>query len=301
MTENIREQMIASFEKTFDLPAMLAARGFVVPRRDGDAQQIEMVQPATRQTLSLRKDLVTGAWSYQSTSNPADRGRAADFIERRDRLSRSQSLDRLIAFSTERNFSPEVTAYRRARQDKAPALRDAEQRHTVALLQERAANRLLREYGVEPAQVDTGRFGQFRSPSDLDRLIAEPSVLTASGFRPTDRTIVFTERPIDAIGYERAQGKDRACYMYTGSSPSPGTLKTVAHVLAAVRPPLKVVLAFGRDSAGQSLAAQLRSLVPGLPMERAAPEFGARWAEQMQIEQRHARSMQRARARDLSR
>jgi hypothetical protein len=119
MTEKIQEQMIASYEKHFDLPAALAARGFVVPRSEGDSLHIPMTQPLTGETLLLRQDLETGAWGYRNLATPSDRGTAADFFERHDVVSRAKSLDRLIAFSTERNFSPDATAYRRARQDKA--------------------------------------------------------------------------------------------------------------------------------------------------------------------------------------
>jgi hypothetical protein len=301
MTENVRDQMIASFEKTFDLPAMLAARGFVVPTTERDPIHVEMTQPSTGETLLLRKELGSGAWSYQNALDPADRGQASDYIEKRDRVSRSESLDRLIGYATERNFSPDATAYRRARQHKDPALQEAEQRHTVALLQEKAAQRLLREYGVQPSQLESGRFGQFRTPSDLNRLITEPQGLAASAFRPTDKKLVFTERPLDAIGYEGAAGKDRACYMYTGSKPSPETLRKIAHVVAELPPGMTVVLAFGRDEAGRELAERLRTLAPGLKMERESPQFGARWGDQMQAEQRHARSLQRSSSRDLSR
>jgi hypothetical protein len=301
MTENIREQMIASFEKTFDMPAFLAARGFVVPTTERDPRHLEMTQPATGETVLLQKDLKAGAWTYQNALNPEDRGSPSHYIERHDRVSRDQSLDRLISYSTERNVAPDATAYRRARQEKTPTLRDAENRHTVALLQEKAAQRLLAEYGVQPAQLESGRFGQFRSPSDLDRLVAEPQGLEASAFRPTDRKLVFTERALDAIGYERTSGGDRACYMYTGSNPSPETLRKIAHVVAELPPGMMVVLAFGRDERGRELAERLRALAPSLKMERESPEFGARWADQMRLEQRHARSLQRSPSRDLSR
>jgi hypothetical protein len=301
MTEDIREKMIASFEKTFDLPALLATRGFVVPPGERDPLFVEMTNSATGQTLLLRKDLDAGGWSFHNPANPTDRGRAAEYFINHEKTSREQSLDRLIGYATERNSSPDATAYRRACRAKSPELRAAEDGHKIALLQEKATQRLLRDYGVQPSQIEGGRFGQFRKPSDLDRLVADPKGLNASAFRPTDQKIVFTERPLDGIAYDRAVGNGHACYMYTGANPSPESLHKIAHVLAAVRPPMSVVLAYGQDDRGRELAARLRALAPTVQMQHEAPKFGVRWGDQLQLQQRHERSMQRVHGRDLSR
>lgn len=300
MTEGIREKMIAAYEKTFDLPALLSSRGYVasssVPRDPG---HVEMVERSTGRTLLLRKDLSTGVWSYQNAHHSEDRGRTSHYLEAHDRLPRDQSLDRLIVLSTEGSLSPEALAYRRASREKPPALREMENRHLVALYQEQATQRLLSTYGVEPKQLDGGRFGRFKTPSDLDRLVREPQRLGASAYRPTDQAIVLTERPLDAIGYERAKGNDRSFYLYTGSSPNEATLREVAQAIADVPPGTRVVLAFGRDDSGSGLAARIQALAPALKMDREPPAFGARWADQMQIEHRHARSLRRSPSRGL--
>jgi hypothetical protein len=54
-----------------------------------------------------------------------------------------------------------------------------------------------------------------------------------------------------------------------------------------------VVLAFGRDQSGRALADEVQRLAPQVRMERQAPQLGARWADQMQLEQRHAVSLRR--------
>jgi hypothetical protein len=299
MTDDIREKMIAVYEKTFDLPALLSARGFAVPRAAQDSGHVEMVERSTGRTLLLRKDVSTGTWSYQNAHHPEDHGRASHYLEAYDRLPRDQSLDRLIVLSTEASISPDALAYRRACREKPPELRDVENRHVIAMHQERATQRLLSHYGVEAKQLDGGRFGRFQTPSDLDRLVREPQRLGASAYRPTDQAIVLTERPLDAVGYERAKGNDRSFYLYTGSSPDEATLREVAQAIADVKPGTRVVLAFGRDDAGRGLAARIQALAPSLAMAREPPTFGARWADQMQIEHRHARSMWRSPTRGL--
>jgi len=299
MTENVREQMIATFERTFDMPALLASRGFVLPNRSRDPMHIEMVQPSSGVTLLLKKDLETGAWTFQNAHHPADRGRASRYFEAHDRISRDQSLDRLIAFATERNLSKDALAYRRARHEKAPALREMEKRHEIALLQERTTLRILDGYGVQSKQIEGGRFGNLRTPSGLDRLVRDADSLGTSAYRPGDRALVLTERPIDAIGYERSKGDDRAFHVYTGSTLTPHKIRELGHLLADLPKNMKVVLAFGKDERGRELAERVRALAPAKKMERAAPEFGARWADQMQLEHRHARSLQRSPSRGL--
>jgi hypothetical protein len=291
--------MIASLERTFDMPAFLTARGFVPTSGAQDPLYVEMIQRSSGETLLLRKDLDTGGWTYQNAHHPEDRGRASHYFEAHDRLSRDKSLDRLIAFATERNMSEEARAYRRAYRERSSALREFEARHIIALHQERSAERILRAYGVEQKQLEAGRFGQFRTPADLDRLVRDPQRLGSSAQRPTDTTLVLIERPLDAIGYERAKGADRAYYLYTGSTLSADTLRELAQVLGTLPASLKVVLAFGRDEAGRKLAERVGALAPSTKMERAAPTLGARWADQMQLEQRHAASLPRGPTRGL--
>jgi hypothetical protein len=299
VTERVREQMIAGVEKHFDLPAFLASRGFIVPNGARDPRFVEMVQRSSGETLLLMKDLASGAWSYQNAHHPEDHGRASHYLEAHDRLTRDKSLDKLIALSTDRSFGEEALAYRRARSEKAPALREQELRHTISLYQERSTKRLLDASGVDAEQLEGGRFGRCRTPSDLDRLVGEPRRIEMSAFKRTDEKVVLIERPLDAIGYERVRGGDRACYLYTGSTLTPEKLRDLAQVIADIPAGSKIVLAFGRDEQGRELADRVQALGPNVKMNREPPELGARWADQMQIEQKHLRSLRRSPSRDL--
>lgn len=104
---------------------------------------------------------------------------------------------------------------------------------------------------------------------------------------------MLIERPLDAIAYERAHGRQQVRYLATGTKPDDEQRRKLAHVLAAVPAGTSVVLAFGRDDAGRRIAAEVQALAPRVRMERHAPELGARWADQMQLERRHALSIRR--------
>ena len=85
----------------------------------------------------------------------------------------------------------------------------------------------------------------------------------------------------------------RVCYIATGSSPDHEQLKRLGHILAEIPERVGVVLAFGGDGTGRKLAEEVQALAPMIKMERQAPQLGPRWAEQMQLEARHALSLQR--------
>src|SRR5207245_92370 len=112
-------------------------------------------------------------------------------------------------------------------------------------------------------------------------------------YRATDRQVVLVERPIDAIAYERSHGNQQACYIYTGDNPSGDSKRKIAHLLADLPDGMKVVVALGRDRRGDELASQLTKLAAALQMQRQKPQLGSRWADQMQMEHRHRRSLQR--------
>jgi hypothetical protein len=134
-----------------------------------------------------------------------------------------------------------------------------------------------------------------RSRDDVRNLVAEPKpgALWASKYRPTDRVVVFAERPIDAVAYERRHGGQEACYLASGGALDPGRSRRIGHLLAEAKGEMRVVIGYRNGHRGEEMASQLRALAPMLPMERQGPEFGARWAEQMQLEGRHARSLAR--------
>src|SRR5712691_11306886 len=56
---------------------------------------------------------------------------------------------------------------------------------------EQIARQLLRRFGIRVDGVDTWRFGRAQSANDVSRVLAEPTELWMSRFRPTDRRLVF--------------------------------------------------------------------------------------------------------------
>ena len=105
--------------------------------------------------------------------------------------------------------------------------------------------------------------------------------------------MVIVERPIDAIAYERAHGKQRATYIYLGDNPSDQTKRVLAHIIRDAPRNLSVVAALAKDSRGAALSDEIGKAAGSRPVERRAPEFGNRWADQMQIEGRHRDSLAR--------
>src|SRR6266849_4163293 len=95
---------------------------------------------------------------------------------------------------------------------------------------EQLARQLLRRFGIRVDGVDTWRFGRAQSANDISRVLAEPTELWMSRFRPTDRRLVFVERPIDALSYEQANGGRDACYMAVGAL-LPRQRRMIGHVL----------------------------------------------------------------------
>src|SRR5207302_3830332 len=133
--------------------------------------------------------------------------------------------------------------------------------------------------GVQRGTLDEWRFGAVKRDADVTRLVVEPSELWASKYRPADKAVVLVERPIDAIAYERAHGRQAVCYLATGTKPEDEQRRKLAHILAEVPGGPSVVLAFGRDDAGRRMAAEVQALAPLVRMERHAPQLGARWAD----------------------
>lgn len=164
-------------------------------------------------------------------------------------------------------------------------LHRATAKHIEVLKSERAALRDLQRLGVESTTFDEGRFGR---PS---MRLGEPATLEHSRYRIGDRAIVFVERAIDAVAFEQKHQPRDACYVYTGDSPKADVKQKVAHMLAGAPPELKVVLAFARDRRGTDLAEQVLEIAGHRQVERRAPEYGTRWADEMQIKERHRASL----------
>jgi hypothetical protein len=290
---DVQEELLQRFARMIELPAFMGQQGFELTKHQ-EPGRLCMGRPSTGETFLLEKDVERGGWTYASATNPADRGSVVDFVTRRDGVSRKACLDRLLACSDERGRGwDEATRYRAflraVPEDLARATRDHEQVKRTEL----AASTTLERLGVARGTLDEWRFGGVKRDADVTALVTEPKALWASKYRPGDKAVVLVERPIDAIAYERAHGRQAVCYLATGSRPDDEQRRKLAHVLAEVPDGARVVLAYGRDDAGRKLAAEVQSLVPLVRTERHAPGLGARWADQMQLERRHALSLRR--------
>jgi hypothetical protein len=286
-----KNPMLERFERAVDLPLYLAYRGYEHVPDERDASRITMTNPKTGDALSLRQNLETGAWSYASLRDREDRGTIADYLVTRHGLDPKACLERVIALGNPLVRDPQGHDFQKFVRGGVPELRSAVSEHRKAVEEEMSAVGALDKLGVAKGSLDEWRFGRVRNNDDLAKVLSDPSDLWASKYRPTDRKIVITEQPIDAMAYEGSRGKQVACYMATGGEPSELQKKKLAHLLCEVPPGMQIVLAFGRDAAGRKLAAEVQALVPTVKMERETPAFGARWSDQMKIEQRHARSM----------
>jgi Toprim-like len=290
---DVQEELSQRFARAVDMPAFLGQQGFRLV--DGqEPGRLCMGRAETGEVFRLEKDVERGGWTYANEMDPRDRGTVADFITHRNGGNRAACLERLAACADERGHrSPEGARYRAFLREMPEDLRRAVREHEHARSVEQAASRALDRLGVPPGTLDERRFGAVKHDADVRALAAEPEGLWASRYRPTDRAVVLVERPIDAIAYERAHGRQTVCYVATGSKPGDEQRKRLAHVLAEVPENVKVVLAFGRDEAGRRMAAEVQALAPMVRMDRHAPNLGARWADQMQLERRHAVSLQR--------
>src|SRR6185503_19721867 len=199
-------------ERQIDLPAWLVARGFQIAPLQPDPAQLAMTGPGL-EVFHLRKDIDRGGWTYVNSSDPTDRGSAADFMIRRDGATLATCVDRLAGCVTRGQLSPEGLAYQEALRDRNDTLHRAEALHVEALKSEREATRGLEHLGVDRASLNEWRFGRIRSDRDVAAILRNPATLEHSRYRPTDRAIVFVERPIDAIAYEARHANQRACYV----------------------------------------------------------------------------------------
>lgn len=288
----IDAQLLARFEAQVELPAWFMTRGFHIAPLQPDPGQVAMTGPGL-EVLHLRKDLERGTWSYTNTANPTDRGTVVDFMCKHEGATLATCMNRLGGCVYRSHLSPEGIAYQEAMRDRSDRLHAAVAVHIAALKAEREATRGLEGLGLNRAAFDETRFGRIRDSRDVDALLRNPTKLEHSRYRPTDRQVVLVERPLDAIAYEQKHGKGRACYIYTGDNPDLQTKRQIAYLLAEIPDGMKVILAVARDHQGNDLAQELARLAPAFKPERQAPEFGARWSDQMQLEHRHQRSVRR--------
>lgn len=288
----LEKRWLDRLEPQIDLPAWLMARGFAITSSDSDPTHVAMTSPSL-DVYHLRKDLERGTWSYVNTSNQAERGTVVDFMVRHDGATLATCVDRLAGCVSSSRLSPEGITYQQTARQRGEALDRLVSRHVTAIQAERSALRQLEHLGVDRSTYDEWRFGPVRSENDVAALLKDPPALAHSRYRASDRQVVLVERPLDALAYERRHGRQQACYIYTGDNPSGDSKRKIAHLLADLPEGMTVVLALGRDRRGDELAGQLAKIAPGLRIERQKPELGSRWADQMQMEHRHRRSLQR--------
>jgi hypothetical protein len=154
--------------------------------------------------------------------------------------------------------------------DRDNTLHRAVAHHVAAVTLERDAERDLERLGVVRGTFDGWRFGP------ASTVLHDPDDLGHSRYRKGDRAMVFVERPIDAVAYERAHGKQHATCIYTGDNPSAEAKRKIAHILADAPPEPTVVAAFGKDRRGAALADELADLSRHRTFERRTPQFGNR-------------------------
>lgn len=295
MTTTPQHELLARFSTQIDLPAYLVQRGYQVVDGSRNPTYIAMADKESKEILFLRKAQGEGGWAYQNAADPRDRGSVIDYLERHEALSRAAGLERIIAcLDPHRRDVPEAVAYRVCLHEKSQVLRAAEARHDTANRDRSDALKELARVGIQPSTLPEWRLGSLQGgPTAVARILGEPSDLWASRYRPTDKQLIIAERPIDALSYGQTRRHDHACYLAVGSELTPTRKRQLAHLLADLPAGVAVVLAFGRDQTGRQLANDLQSLAPLIKMDRAQPELGARWNDQLQLENRHARSLQR--------
>lgn len=280
----VRIQLAERLEKQINLPAWLSAQGFHLSHIQSDPTKLAF-EDRQGETIRLTKDLAAQRWTFETTREPIARGTAVDLMIRRDGLDFANCVERMAACLDPANRNREPTAYREAAA--GVVLGRAVNRHVATMQAERDAERSLEALGVQRGTFDEWRFGP------ASAALEDFKVLGHSRYRPSDRALIIVERPIDAVAYERAHGHQQCAYIYVGDNPSDETKRKLAHVLADAPGELAVVAAVGRDRRGASLAEEIAELAGHRQVERRAPEIGSRWADQMQIEQRHRDSLQR--------
>jgi hypothetical protein len=323
---SVEDQLIARLGKQIDLPAYLAHRGYdfagtlrghdsTAGHTVGIVMRAGTVLPGVMPSLLvLARDPERGGWSYTDTTNPANRGNIGDYLQHHEKLSQTSALERIAAcLDRHRRDVPEAEHYRECLANKPLPLRRAENEHQAISEQHRDVLADLARLGVRTNTViDTAgarttvpgppsRFQPLQVRADLLRLVEEPAKIWTSAYRPTDKQLVLVERGIDAVAHAQKHRNPDVCYVAVGSELTPVRRAQLAHLLAELPSGMSVVAAFGRDERGRHLTEDVGRLVPHIPLKRSPPDFGARWSDQMQLEARHERSMNRAPVAGLAR
>jgi hypothetical protein len=286
----LRASLLERLGRQIDLPAWLIAQGFHLSATQKDLTRLAF-SDRHGETLYLQKDVDRRMWTCCTEREPVERATVVDLMVRRGAISLDDCVNRMAACLDPSTRTREPAAYREALADRDNTLRPAVGRHVAAVTLERDAERDLERLGVVRGTFDGWRFGA------ASAVLHDPDDLGHSRYRKGDRAMVFVERPIDAIAYERVHGKQHATYIYVGDNPSEEAKRKIAHVLADAPPELTVVAALAKDRRGASLAEEIADLAGHRTVERRTPQFGNRWADEMQIEQRHRDSLQRLHSR----
>ncbi len=294
MSTTPQDELLARFSKEVDLPAYLGQRGYEVVPDAKNAAYIALAHKPSGRILLVARDADGRGWTYKDATDPRDRGSVADYLERHERLSRPAALERVVAcLDPRRRDVPEAVAYRAHLHDKPRALVEAESRHALAVRERAEALKALARVGIRTSTMPEWRVGALEGGAiAVDKILSEPAEIWASRYKPTDKKLIIAERPIDALSYGQSKGERDACYLAVGGELTPRRKTQIAHLLADLPAGMSVVIACGRDQAGRQLAGELQRLAPQIKMERAQPEFGARWNDQVQLESRHARSLE---------
>jgi hypothetical protein len=280
----VRANLLEQLEKQIDLAAFVVVQGFHLSAVQRDPTKLAFADRHGDRVL-LTKDLEAGRWLYQTDREPVERGTVVDLMTRRDGSSLDGCVNRMAACVDLSKQTREAAVYREALAE--VTLRRAVDRHLAAMSVERDAEKGLESIGLERGTFDGWRFGA------ASAVLRDSEGLGHSGYRVGDRAMVIVERPIDAIAYERSHGKQHATYIYVGDNPNRQTKRALAHIIADAPRDLTVVAALARDRRGAALADEIVELAGRRPVERRPPEFGNRWADQMQIEGRHRDSIAR--------
>ena len=89
---DVRDELLARFEKTIDLPAFMWQRGFRVSE-EREPGQLRMSHPTSGDSLVLEADPQRG-WTFAPADRPLEQGSIVDFLVQSEAASRGECLER---------------------------------------------------------------------------------------------------------------------------------------------------------------------------------------------------------------
>ncbi len=88
-----------------------------------------------------------------------------------------------------------------------------------------------------------------------------PKALWTSKSSPTDKRLVFTEGPIDALSYHQLKGDDHTRYMSIGGNMSLNQKNLVKSAVARMPAGSEIIIAMDRDAGGDKLTKDMKELI----------------------------------------